>query len=62
MRSMFRCALSRNMKHHSLLNRILTSASETWRGTVRAGQFDWGGFLPKSNGGALRYTHHGWQP
>ena len=30
-------------------------------GTVRAGQFDWGGFLPKSNGGALSLAQHGWQ-
>ena len=27
-----------------------------------AGQFDWGGFLPKSNGGARRYSQHGQQP
>ncbi len=31
-------------------------------GTVRAGQFDWGGFLPKSNGGVLSLVQHGWQP
>ena len=36
--------------------------SEARRGTVLAGQFDWGGFLPKSNGGARRYSQHGWQP
>ncbi len=30
-------------------------------GTVRAGQFDWGGFLPKSNGGARSLAQHGWQ-
>ena len=30
-------------------------------GTVRAGQFDWGGFLPKSNGGARSLVQHGWQ-
>ena len=29
-------------------------------GTVRAGQFDWGGFLQKSNGGALSLAQHGW--
>ena len=34
--------------------------SSSW-GTVRAGQFDWGGFLPKSNGGALSLAQHGWQ-
>ena len=31
-------------------------------GTVRAGQFDWGGFLPKGNGGALSLAQHGLQP
>ena len=25
-------------------------------GTVSAGQFDWGGFLPNCNGGARRYA------
>ena len=30
-------------------------------GTVSAGQFDWGGFLPNGNGGARRYSQHGWQ-
>ena len=31
-------------------------------GTVSVGQFDWGGRLPKSNGGAQRYPQHGWKP
>ena len=31
-------------------------------GTVSAGQFDWGGRLPKSNGGAQRYPQRGWKP
>ena len=30
-----------------------------WR-TVSAGQFDWGGRLPKSNGGAQRFPQNGW--
>jgi hypothetical protein len=50
------------MKHHSFLIRILTPIPLAGRGTVLAGQFDWGGFLPKSNGGALWYSQHGWQP
>ncbi len=29
-------------------------------GTMAAGQFDWGGFLQKSNGGVLRFPQHGW--
>ena len=39
----------------------LTSTSESWRGTVTAGQFDWGGLLQKSNGGAQWYPQPGWQ-
>ena len=30
-------------------------------GTVLGGQFDWGGLLLKSNGGAQRYPQCGWQ-
>ena len=29
--------------------------------TVLAGQFDWGGPLPKSNGGSRRFPQPGWQ-
>ena len=31
------------------------------RGTVAGGQFDWGGRLPKSNGGAQRFPQGGWK-
>ena len=31
-----------------------------WR-TVSGGQFDWGGRLPKSNGGAQRFPQNGWK-
>ena len=30
-------------------------------GTVLGGQFDWGGRLPKSNGGAQRFPQNGWK-
>ena len=30
-------------------------------GTVLGGQFDWGGLLLKSNGGAQWYPQRGWQ-
>ena len=30
-------------------------------GTLLAGQFDWGGPLPKSNGGSRRFPQPGWQ-
>ncbi len=39
----------------------LTTTSESWSGTVTAGQFDWGGLLQKSNGGAQWYPQPGWQ-
>ena len=32
------------------------------RGTVSGGQFDWGGRLLKSNGGAQRFPQRGWKP
>ena len=31
------------------------------RGTVSGRQFDWGGRLPKSNGGAQRLVQNGWE-
>ncbi len=31
------------------------------RRTVSGGQFDWGGRLPKSNGGVQRFTQNGWK-
>ena len=34
---------------------------ETGIGTVSGGQFDWGGRLLKSNGGAQRYAQIGWK-
>ena len=30
-------------------------------GTVSGGQFDWGGRLPKSNGGAQWFLQNGWK-
>ena len=30
-------------------------------GTMSGGQFDWGGRLPKGNGGAQRSPQHGWK-
>ena len=34
---------------------FLTGRRRAVDGTVSVGQFDWGGRLPKSNGGAQRY-------
>ena len=38
---------------------VLTLSHETGQGTVSVGQFDWGGLLLKSNGGARRYPNYG---
>ena len=48
--------------YHSSVTEILTSSSGSWRRTVIGGQFDWGGRLPKSNGGAQRFPQNGWKP
>ena len=40
---------------------VLTGCHGTGNGTVSGGQFDWGGRLPKSNGGAQRYPQLGWK-
>ena len=49
------------VKYHSCAIRGLTSFRESGRETVLGGQFDWGGLLPKSNGGVQRYPQRGWQ-
>ena len=41
---------------------FLTGRRKAVDGTVSVGQFDWGGRLPKSNGGAQRYPQLGWKP
>ena len=41
---------------------ILTCGSESSRGTLLGGQFDWGGRLLKGNGGAQRFPQNGWKP
>ena len=40
------------VKYHPALCGVLTKARQTRPGTVAGGQFDWGGRLRKSNGGA----------
>jgi hypothetical protein len=52
---------SRKVKYHSGHVRILTRTRESDSGTVFGGQFIWGGFLPKSNGGVPRHPQRGWQ-
>ena len=38
---------------------FLTGRRRAVDGTVSVGQFDWGGRLQKSNGGAQRFVQHG---
>ena len=49
------------MRHHPLKLEDLTLSRESGQRTVSAGQFYWGGILPKSNGGARRLAQRGWQ-
>ena len=48
--------------YHSENTEALTRYHETGTGTLSVGQFDWGGRLPKSNGGAQRFPQNGWKP
>ena len=50
------------MKHQPGNVLALTCASEAARGTVAGGQFDWGGRLLKSSGGAQRFPQADWKP
>ena len=47
------------MKYQLLWIVILTYTRESGLGTVAGGQFDWGGRLLKSNGGAQRFPQRG---
>jgi hypothetical protein len=46
--------------YHPMVTKCLTCGFEIRR-TVSDGQFDWGGRLPKSNGGAQRLAQNGWE-
>ena len=49
------------LKYHPGIIWILTCFRESETRTMSVGQFDWGGLLPKSNGGVQRYPQPGWQ-
>ncbi len=49
------------MGYHSCNTGVLTISRESGFGTLSGGQFDWGGRLPKSNGGAQRFPQRGWK-
>ena len=42
--------------------RISNPRPEAGGGTMLGGRFDWGGRLPKCNGGARRSPHPDWKP
>ena len=44
-----------------LCDRGSNLVSRTGTGRVSGGQFDWGGRLPKSNGGAQRLPQRSWK-
>jgi hypothetical protein len=52
-------AMEPTLKYHPGLFEVLTMACESRSGTVHGRQFDWGGLLPKSNGGVRRYARYG---
>ena len=45
----------------ALMNGISNPCLEAGAGTMLGGRFDWGGRLPKSNGGARRSPRGGWK-
>ena len=45
----------------TLMNGISNRFHEAGIGTMVGRRFDWGGRLPKGNGGAPRYPQHGWK-
>jgi hypothetical protein len=45
-----------SLKYHPGLFEVLTLGPESGSGTVHGRQFDWGGLLPKRNGGARRFA------
>jgi hypothetical protein len=50
-----------SMKYHSYLFLYLTKYYESSIRTLYERQFDWGGHLLKSNGGAQRHAQNGWK-
>jgi hypothetical protein len=48
------------LKYHPGGACVLTWPGEAPAGTAAGGEFDWGGRLPKSNGGAQWFPQPGW--
>ena len=47
--------------YHPWIIEVLTLCRISGQRTVSGGQFDWGGRLLKSNGGAQRFPQNGWK-
>ena len=47
------------LKYHPCAVGSLTGACEARSWTVSGGEFDWGGRLPKCNGGVQRFPQYG---
>ena len=47
--------------YHPDSTEVLTGGHESGHRTLLGGQFDWGGRLLKSNGGAQRFPQNGWK-
>ena len=54
-------SMESTLGYHSENTGALTRCHESGTGTLSVGQFDWGGRLLKSNGGAQRYAQIGWK-
>ena len=52
-------AVEPTLKYQPGVIAVLTQDRLTGSGTVHGRQFDWGGLLPKSNGGARRFARYG---
>ena len=55
-------AMEPSLGYHPDSTETLTGGHESGHGTLLGGQFDWGGRLLKSNGGAQRFPQCGWKP
>ena len=51
-----------SLGYHSWYVRFLTDTLESGYKTLLVGQFDWGGRLQKSNGGAQSLPQNDWKP
>ena len=58
---MISVAAEPTLGYHSCVTGVLTGRHESGDWTLLGGQFDWGGRLIKSNGGAQWFPQNGWK-